>query len=262
MSRLTDAFQNKAFVAFVTGGDPSLADTRRYVRELARAGAGVVEIGVPFSDPTAEGPVIQDASARALAAGTRLSDLFGLVDALRQEDGVTTPLALMTYLNPVHHFGYEAFFERCEQVGVDALIVPDLPYEEHGEVIDLATSHNVALISMIAPTSDERVTMIARDATGFIYLVSSLGVTGTRTEITTDIGAITRQIREVTDVPVAVGFGISTPEQAAQMAAQADGVIVGSAIVRLIERDGSGADKAIRDYVTAMADAVHALGDS
>jgi len=256
MGRLAEAFGRKAFVAFVTGGDPTLADTRRFVRVLADAGVSMVEIGVPFSDPTAEGPVIQDASRRALVAGASLGGLFDLVDALRREDGLTIPLAFMTYLNPVHHFGYEAFFARCEEVGVDALIVPDLPYEEHGEVDGVARRHGVALISMVAPTSEDRIREIAATSTGFIYLVSSLGVTGVRSEITTDIASIVAQIRSVTDTPVAVGFGISTPEQARAMAQAADGVIVGSALVRLIERDGSGADQAIRDYAEAMVAAV------
>ena len=256
--RLAQAFTRKAFVAFVTGGDPSLADTRRFVRLLADAGASVVEIGVPFSDPTAEGPVIADASARALAAGTRLADLFDLVDALRREDGLTIPLALMTYLNPVHHYGYQAFFERAAAVGVDALIVPDLPYEEHGELSGLADAAGMALVSMIAPTSADRVRMIAKDAVGFVYLVSSLGVTGMRSEISTDVAGIVAEIRSVTDVPVAVGFGISTPDQAAAMAQVADGVIVGSAIVSLIGRDGPRADAAIRDFAKSMVAAISA----
>jgi len=256
MSRISDAFSRKAFVAFVTGGDPSLADTRRYIRTIVDAGADMVEIGVPFSDPTAEGPVIQDASARALAAGTKLADLFDLVDVLRREDGLTVPIALMTYLNPVHHFGYEAFFARAAEVGVDALIVPDLPYEEHDEVSALAQRAGVALVSMIAPTSKTRVRMIAKDAVGFVYLVSSLGVTGVRSEISTDLGEIVDEIRAVTDVPVAVGFGIGTPDQAARAAAQADGVIVGSAIVRIIEQHGAHADEALREYVSGMVAAI------
>jgi len=256
MSRITDAFARKAFVAFLTGGDPSLADTRRYIRTIVDAGASMIEIGVPFSDPTAEGPVIQDASTRALAAGTTVADLFSLVKQLRREDGVTVPLAFMTYLNPVHHFGYEAFFARAAEVGVDALIVPDLPYEEHPEVAEVAARNGVSLISMIAPTSHDRVQMIAKDATGFIYLVSSLGVTGVRAEISTDLGAIVSDIRAVTDVPVAVGFGIGTPEQAAAAAAQADGVIVGSAIVRIIEQHSSNADDALRAYVESMVAAI------
>lgn len=256
--RIAQAFKGKAFVAFLTGGDPTLADTRRYIQILAEAGASLVEIGIPFSDPIAEGPVIQDASARALSSptGTTPEMLFELVRALREEDGLTIPLALMTYLNPVHHYGYEAFFARAAGVGVDALIIPDLPYEEHGEVRPAAQAHGVALISMVAPTSSHRARQIASEAEGFVYLVSSLGVTGVRSEITTDIGAIISEIRAVTEVPVAVGFGISTPDQAATMAANADGVIVGSAIVRLIAEHGSQADEVLRDYVTQMVAAL------
>jgi len=253
--RLQRGFEHKAFIAFLTGGDPTLADTRRYINELAAAGVSLVEIGIPFSDPIAEGPAIQEASGRALAGGTTPEKLFELVRTLRDEDGLTIPLALMTYLNPVFHYGYEAFFTRAQAVGVDALIVPDLPFEEHGEVREVARAHDVCLVSMIAPTSTSRIQQIAADAAGFIYLVSSLGVTGVRSEITTDIGSIVNQIRQVTDVPVAVGFGISTPQQAAAMAAQADGVIVGSAIVNLIAEHGSGADEAISTYVRQMVEA-------
>ncbi|MDR0847609.1 MAG: tryptophan synthase subunit alpha [Propionibacteriaceae bacterium] len=258
IDRIAQAFQSKAFIAFLTGGDPTLEDTRRYVKILAEAGASLVEIGIPFSDPIAEGPVIQEASARALssATGTTPEMLFELVRALREEDGLTIPLALMTYLNPVHHYGYEEFFARAADVGVDALIVPDLPFEEHAEVLPAAQANGVALISMIAPTSSSRARKIAANAQGFIYLVSSLGVTGVRSEITTDIGSIVDEIRQVTDVPVAVGFGISTPAQAATMAAQADGVIVGSAIVRLIAENGSHADDALRTYVSEMVSAL------
>ncbi|MDR1791713.1 MAG: tryptophan synthase subunit alpha [Propionibacteriaceae bacterium] len=257
MSRLAAAFAGKKpFIAFLTGGDPSLADTRRYVRALVDAGAGIVEIGVPFSDPIAEGPVIQEASQRALAAGTTTDNLFELVAALRDADGITVPLAFMTYLNPVYHYGYERFFAAAAAVGLDAIIIPDLPYEEQGEVKAVAAAHGVAVISLIAPTSAARVRMIAAEAEGFIYLVSSLGVTGTRAEITTDIAAIVSEIRAVTDTPVAVGFGINTPEQAADLAATADGVIVGSAIVKLIAAHGAAADDAIAAYVTQMSSAL------
>lgn len=253
--RLAQAFQQKAFVGFLTGGDPSLADTRRYVRVLADAGAAMVEIGVPFSDPIAEGPVIQAASERACQAGTTLAQLFDLVATLRQRDGLTCALALMTYLNPVHHFGYEAFFTRAAQVGVDAVIIPDLPFEEQDELIQYSAASAVPLISMVAPTSMGRVRRIAASAKGFIYLVSSLGVTGERGAITTDIGAIVAEIRAVTDVPVAVGFGVSTPAQAAQMARLADGVIVGSALVRLVADHGANADQQLFDLTSAMVTA-------
>lgn len=251
IQRINSAFTDKAFIAFLTGGDPSLEDTRRYINVLAKAGASLIEIGIPFSDPIAEGPVIQEASVRALAAGTTPEKLFTLVEQLRTQDGITIPLALMTYLNPVHHYGYEAFFTRAGEVGVDAIIIPDLPWEEHAE-IGSAGDHDVSLISMIAPTSTSRIRQIAEGAQGFIYLVSSLGVTGVRSEITTDIAAIMAQIREVTDVPVAVGFGISTPDQASAMAADSDGVIVGSAIVRIIAEYGSDADQALDEYVRSM----------
>jgi len=257
MDRIRQAFNKQAFIGFLTGGDPSLEDTRRYVNLMARCGVSLVEIGIPFSDPIAEGPVIQDANLRALNVGTTPETLFSLVKALRDEDGVTIPLAFMTYLNPVHHYGYSRFFARAAEVGLDALIVPDLPYEEHGEVRDYATDSGVALISMIAPsTSTERLRRIAGDAQGFIYLVSSLGVTGVRSEISTDIASIVSQIRSVTDVPVAVGFGISTPAQAARIGAQADGVIVGSAIVRIIGEHGSHADAELETYLREMVAAL------
>ncbi|MDR0488316.1 MAG: tryptophan synthase subunit alpha [Propionibacteriaceae bacterium] len=253
--RIREAFTSKAFIGFVTGGDPTLEDTRRYVRVLVDAGASLVEIGVPFSDPIAEGPTIQAASARALSSGTTLEDLLTLIQTLRH-DGITVPLALMTYLNPVHHYGYEAFFTKAAKMGVDAVIIPDLPFEEHGELCQITREAGVCLISMIAPTSADRVRRIAQDATGFIYLVSSMGVTGVRTEINTDISSIVAEIRRVSDVPVAVGFGISTPDQVAAMSAQADGVIVGSAIVNLISAHGSHADEVLKEYVTQMVNAL------
>ena len=254
--RIRDAFTSKAFVGFVTGGDPTVEDTRRYIGVLVKAGASLVEIGVPFSDPIAEGPTIQAASERALANGTTLEQLFSLVETLRHVDEITIPLALMTYANPVHHYGYDSFFAKCAKVGVDAVIIPDLPFEEHGELRETTEKHGVCLISMIAPTSADRIRRIAQDATGFIYLVSSMGVTGVRTEINTDISAIVKEIRTVTDVPVAVGFGISTPDQVATMAAQADGVIVGSALVNLIGSHGSCADEALEGLVRQMVDAL------
>ncbi len=254
--RIQRAFQRKAFISFVTGGDPSLEDTRRFVNRLAAAGADLIEIGVPFSDPVAEGPVIQAASQRALRAGATPAALFELVRTLRVDDGLEVPLALMTYLNPVHHIGYDDFFRQARQAGVDALIIPDLPFEEHGEVRDQARRHDVALISMIAPTSAQRIRQIAAAAEGFIYLVSSLGVTGVRSAITTDIAAIVSEIRRVSPVPVAVGFGIATEEQAAAMARQADGVIVGSALVSLIEQYGDQAGGPVEQLARRLVSAI------
>ena len=254
MSKIAKAFENgKAFIAFLTAGDPSADKTVEFILEMERAGADLIEIGVPFSDPTAEGPVIQDANIRALNRGISMDDIFGIVRRVREKTQI--PLVFLTYMNPVHHYGYEAFFAKCEETGVDGIITPELPYEEKGELKDFADRHGIDLISMIAPTSDERIQMIAKEASGFVYVVSSLGVTGVRSSITTDVETIVGKIKEVTDVPCAVGFGISTPEQAGAMAAVSDGAIVGSAIVKIIAEHGDAAGPEIYKYVKAMKDA-------
>mgnify|MGYP004676775679 FL=1 len=253
MSKIAKAFENgKAFIAFLTAGDPSADKTVEFILEMERAGADLIEIGVPFSDPTAEGPVIQDANIRALNRGISMDDIFGIVRRVREKTQI--PLVFLTYMNPVHHYGYEAFFAKCEETGVDGIITPELPYEEKGELKDFADRHGIDLISMIAPTSDERIQMIAKEASGFVYVVSSLGVTGVRSSITTDVETIVGKIKEVTDVPCAVGFGISTPEQAGAMAAVSDGAIVGSAIVKIIADHGEAAGPEIYKYVKAMKD--------
>jgi len=253
MSNIAQAFKNgKAFIGFVTGGDPRIEKTKEFVLEMFRAGAGMVEIGIPFSDPIAEGPVIQEANIRALSAGTTVEKLFALVEDIR---AVTDkPLAFMTYLNPVFHYGYDAFFKRAKHAGLDGIIIPDLPHEEQGEVKKAASAHGIDLISLIAPTSETRIREIAKDACGFIYLVSSMGVTGVRGEITTDLASIVAAIRDVTALPVAVGFGIHTPAQAAQMARVADGVIVGSAIVKIIAEYGGEAAPHVYQYVKEMTE--------
>ena len=254
MSKIAKAFENgKAFIAFLTAGDPSADKTVEFILEMERAGADLIEIGVPFSDPTAEGPVIQDANIRALNRGISMDDIFGIVRRVREKTQI--PLVFLTYMNPVHHYGYEAFFAKCEETGVDGIITPELPYEEKGELKDFADRHGIDLISMIAPASDERIQMIAKEASGFVYVVSSLGVTGVRSSITTDVETIVGKIKEVTDVPCAVGFGISTPEQAGAMAAVSDGAIVGSAIVKIIAEHGEAAGPEIYKYVKAMTDA-------
>lgn len=256
MSKIQKAFENgKAFIAFLTAGDPDAASTVKYILEMEKAGADLIEIGIPFSDPTAEGVVIQEASIRALQGGMTTEGVFGIVEEVRKQSQV--PLALMTYLNPVHHYGYERFFERCKNLGVDGIIVPDLPFEEKPEVEKVASGYGVDVISLIAPTSKERIRMIAKEASGFIYVVSSMGVTGVRRKITTDVDSIVKEIKGVTDVPCAIGFGISTPEQAAEMAKSADGVIVGSAIVKIIAQYGDKADKAVYDYVKSMKEAAN-----
>jgi tryptophan synthase alpha chain len=260
MSNIHKAFQNgKAFIAFVTGGDPSLEKTGEFILEMVRAGTDLVEIGIPFSDPIAEGPVIQRANIRALAAHTTTDKLFSLVEGLRRS--IETPLVFLTYLNPVYNYGYDRFFKRCRETGLDGIIIPDLPFEEQGEVREVAALYGVDLISLIAPTSEERIREIRRTATGFLYLVSSLGVTGIRGEIKTDLASIIAAIRSAgqdaqTKVPVAVGFGIHTPAQAAEIAKIADGVIVGSGIVKIIEEHGEDAGRYIYEYVKGMKEGI------
>ena len=251
MSRIQKAFENgKAFIAFLTAGDPSLEKTEEFILEMEKAGADLIEIGIPFSDPIAEGVVIQEADIRSLAAGTTTDRVFDMTAKVREKTEI--PLVFMTYLNPVFHYGYEKFFTRCREAGVDGIIIPDLPYEEKGEVEEIAAAHGIDLISMVAPTSHQRIRAIAGEARGFLYVVSSMGVTGMRSEIRTDLGEIIREIRKVTDIPAAVGFGVNTPQQAADIAAVADGVIVGSAIVKLIEQYGKHAAPHIAAYVHKM----------
>lgn len=255
MSRIKQAFADgKAFIAFLTAGDPTADKTVEYILAMEEAGADLVEIGIPFSDPTAEGVVIQDANIRALSAGMTTEGVFDIVRRVREKSQI--PLVFLTYINPVYHYGYDAFFQKCQELGVDGIILPDMPYEEKEELSDVAAAHDVDVISLIAPTSEQRIQKIAREAVGFIYVVSSMGVTGMRGEISTDLASILASIREVTDLPAAIGFGINTPQQAAQMAQIADGAIVGSAIVKIIERYGANAREPLMTYVSEMKAAI------
>lgn len=255
MNRIASAFADgKAFIPFLTCGDPDLETTAACVREMARNGADLIELGIPFSDPTAEGPVIQGANLRALNGGVTVDKIFDMVRELRKE--IRIPLVFMTYANVVFSRGTERFLARCREVGIDGLILPDLPFEEKEDFLPACRENDVALISLIAPTSAGRIAMIAREAEGFVYLVSSMGVTGVRGEITTDLPALVKVIRENTGIPCAIGFGISTPEQARKMASIADGAIVGSAIVRIIEKEGRNAPEAVGRYVKEMKSAM------
>ncbi|MDR2783910.1 MAG: tryptophan synthase subunit alpha [Treponema sp.] len=255
MSNIGQAFKHgKAFIAFVTAGDPSVEKSAEFILTLARAGADIIEIGIPFSDPIAEGAVIQRANIRALQRGADIERIFGVVETVRRESAV--PLVFLTYLNPVFHYGYRAFFERCARALVDGIIIPDLPFEEQGEVRPIAQEYGVDVISLVAPTSEQRIKKIARAASGFLYIVSSLGVTGIRGEITTDLSALVASVKAETSLPVAVGFGIHTAEQAAEVARVADGVIVGSALVRIIEERGENAAPHLAAYVKAMKEAL------
>lgn len=250
MSRsIQKAFENnKALIIYLTAGDPTLDLTEEYILSLAQNGADLIEIGIPFSDPIAEGEVIQDAMTRALSVQIKFDDIFAMVERLRKKTDI--PLTFMTYINPVFSYGYDKFFKRCKDTGISAVIVPDMPFEEQGEIKGFADKYDIDIITLIAPTSQERIEDIAKNAKGFIYLVSSLGVTGVRAKITTDLKGMTEKIKEFTDIPVAVGFGISKGEQAKEIVQYADGVIIGSAIVKIIAEYKENAAIKIAEYVS------------
>ena len=255
MSKISEAFKDtNAFIPFITGGDPSLEITEQLLYAMEEAGADIIEIGIPFSDPIAEGPVIQAANERALAAGCTTDRLFETVKKAREK--VQVPMVFLTYLNPIFTYGKERFMERCRECGIQGVIVPDMPFEEKGELREVCREYGVEIISLIAPTSHERITAIAKEAEGYIYCVSSLGVTGMRKEISTDIQGMVDKVRQATKVPCAVGFGISTPEQAQKMAAVSDGVIVGSRIVKIVEEYGEKAVPYVKEYVGNMKKAL------
>lgn len=255
MSNIRKAFENgKAFIPFITCGDPDLGTTAAVVRAAAENGADLIELGIPFSDPTAEGSVIQAANLRALTGGVTTDKIFSLVRELRRD--VKIPMVFMTYANVIFSYGAEAFLSVCKEIQIDGLILPDLPFEEKEEFLSLCRKYGVDLLSLIAPTSKNRIAMIAKEAEGFLYIVSSLGVTGTRSEIKTDLASIIKVVRENTDVPCAIGFGISTPEQAKKMAALSDGAIVGSAIIKLLEKYGVEAPEHVGEYVKDMKTAI------
>lgn len=255
MNRIKQAFENKkAFIPFITGGDPNLEVTKKLLIAMQEAGADLIEIGIPFSDPIAEGVVIQAADERALAAGCTTDKLFDTVKAVQDE--INVPIVFMTYVNPIFAYGKRKFMKRCVECGIAGVIVPDLPFEEKEELAESCREYGVELVSLIAPTSHDRIRMIAKEAEGFLYCVSSLGVTGVRSEITTNVEDMIDKVREVTDIPCAVGFGIAAPEQAERMAAVSDGAIVGSAIVKIIAQYGEECVPYVKEYVKKMKDAV------
>jgi len=255
MTKIKQVFKKgKAFIPFITAGDPTLEVTKELVLNMAEAGADLIELGIPFSDPVAEGIVIQKADERALTGGVTTDKIFNMVQDIRKVCNV--PLAFMTYVNPIFTYGAEQFLKNCQEIGIDALIVPDIPYEEKDELIPYCLKYNINLISFIAPTSRDRIRMIAKEAQGFVYCVSSMGVTGVRKEISTDVEKMIKIVKEVKDIPCAIGFGISTPEQAAEMVRYADGVIVGSAIVKIIEKYGPDCVPYVAEYVRVMKRAI------
>ena len=258
MIKIKDAFaKGKAFIPFITCGYPDLETTNKIIHAAVENGADLIELGIPFSDPTAEGPTIEGANLAALKGGVTTDKIFDLVRELRRD--ITVPMVFMTYANVVFSYGSEKFISICKEIGIQGLILPDIPYEEKDEFSDLCHKYDVDLISFIAPTSKDRIAMIAKEAEGFIYVISSLGVTGVRSEIKTDIASITRIIRANTDIPCAVGFGISTPEQCAKMANASDGAIVGSAIIKLIDKYGKDAAAPVGEYVKSMKNAIRNL---
>lgn len=252
MSNIRNAFQNgKAFIPFLTCGDPDLETTEKLIRAMEANGADLIELGIPFSDPTAEGPVIQGANIRALSGGVTTDKIFDMVRRVRED--VKIPLVFMTYANVVYSYGIDRFAGTAAEIGMDGIILPDVPFEEKEEFAPAFRERGLDFISLIAPTSSDRVAEIAGVAEGFVYCVSSLGVTGVRQNITTDVGAMANLVRRANpEIPCAIGFGISTPEQAAKMAGYADGVIVGSAIVRQIGEYGTEAEAHVANYVATM----------
>ena len=248
-------FENsKAFIAFITAGDPSIETTEALILEMAASGADLIEIGVPFSDPVAEGEVIQRASQRALLAGTTVDKIFDMVKRIRKKSNV--PLAIMTYINPVFVYGTDKFMEKCNDCGIDGVIIPDLPFEEKAEILPSCKKYDISLISLIAPSSFDRISTIAAEAEGFVYCVSSMGVTGVRSEINSDISQMISLVKKQKNIPCAIGFGISTPEQARKMSEISDGVIVGSAIVKIVEEYGVNSIKPVGDYVKNMKNTI------
>lgn len=255
--RLRAAFtnQHKAFIGFVTAGDPTFEKSVAAILALAAGGADVIEVGVPFSDPVADGPVIQDADLRAFAAGITTTKVFELVGEVRKKSDVS--LVLLVYLNNIFKYGYDRFFSKCKQVGIDGVIIPDLPMEERSEVLPFTLKYQCALIPLVAPTSGDRIPQIVQETTGFVYVVSSMGVTGVRSQLDSNLEDMITAIRKSTDAPIAVGFGIHTPEQAAKIAAIADGVIVGSAIVKIIAENTAVTIEKITGYTRQMGAAIH-----
>ena len=253
--KVKEAFnKGKAFIAFLTCGDPDIETTERLIAEMEKDGVDLIELGIPFSDPTAEGPVIQRANIRALSKGITTDKIFDMVKRVRKTAKI--PLVFMTYANVVFSYGTERFVKNVAEAGVNGLILPDVPYEEKDEFAVPCEKCGLDFISLIAPTSENRIAAIAKDAKGFVYCVSSLGVTGVRTAITSDIGGMVSVVRSVSDIPVAVGFGISTPEQAADMAAKSDGIIIGSAIVKIIAQYGADSVKPVGEYVKSIRAAI------
>ncbi|HOJ11414.1 MAG TPA: tryptophan synthase subunit alpha [Clostridiales bacterium] len=255
MNKLKQVFaKGKAFIPFITAGDPSLEITEQLVLQMADAGADLIELGIPFSDPVAEGPVVQEADNRALLGGTTTDKIFSMMARIRKSCNI--PVAFMTYMNPIFTYGTDRFMKNCQQVGVDAVIVPDVPYEEKDELMPFCSKYNVSLISMIAQASSNRIHMIASEAQGFMYCASSMGVTGAPQDINSDVKGMIKLVKEVRNIPCVICFDIYTPEQAAKIAEFSDGVIVENAIVKIVEQYGVDCIPYVVEYVKRMIPAL------
>jgi len=259
MSRLAETFaalDRPVLIPFLMAGDPDLETSARLLRVAASAG-DILEVGVPFSDPIADGPTIQRAAQRALAAGTTLRDALTLVRGLRGDSAA--PIVLLTYFNPVVQYGVERFCGDAHAAGADGIVVPDLPADEADALISPARAAGLDTIFLVAPTtSDPRIRLAAERSRGFLYCVSLTGVTGARTQVPPDIEALVGRVKALSALPVCVGFGVSTPEQAQAIGRLADGVIVGSALVGLVERSASDAEGALTGYLQRLRDALSA----
>ena len=256
MSRVKEALSGKkSFIGFLAAGDPSIDKTEEFIVEIARAGAAIVEIGIPFSDPIAEGPVVQEANVRALSApgGCTTDMVFDMVAKASKK--VDVPLVLLTYLNPVYKYGYERFCAKCKETGVDGIIIPDLSYEEKGELLEEANKYGIDIISLISTNSGDRINMIAPEATGYIYILPSEDNVA-EGELSGKLLETVGRIRKLTDTPVVIEFGANTPEQIARYSDIADGIIIETRIVKLIEKYGADAGKHIYDYVKKMVDSI------
>lgn len=247
--------KGKAFIPFLTAGYPTLDATEKLILKMEEAGADLIEVGIPFSDPIAEGPVIQKSSQLALNNGVNVEKIFEMLKRIREKSNL--PMVFMAYANSLFVYGLDKFFQKCQDLEIKGVILPDVPYEEKEEFEEVARKYDVEIISFIAPTSNERIKMIAQASRGFIYVVSSLGVTGVRDEITTDLASINEVIRQTTITKTAIGFGINNPIQAKEVSKHADGVIVGSAIIKLIEKSGDNYLDAVYNYVKEMKEAIN-----
>lgn len=260
MNRIDRCFEElkaenkKALITFITAGDPDMETTEKLALEMYDKGADIIELGVPFSDPIAEGVTIQRSSLRSLSGGTNLSKIFAAVKNIRAK--TDKPLLLMMYINTIFVYGTEKFFSECREYGIDGVIVPDMPFEERDEVIGYAEKYGIHNINLVSPTSRDRIKKIAENSKGFLYCVSSTGVTGTRSEFTTDFDSFFGDVKKYAICPCAVGFGISTPEQAKKMSGYCDGAIVGSAIVKLIEAKGRDSVNGVGEFVRSLKNAI------